>query len=391
MSPVLDATVPPPDLTDAQESLFSLGSMTECGPAWGPAGPPGGLAMFGNMRPCGSPPAADARPTAGPPLVFTGLGPPESPVRHNPDSSEIEVVPGWPDLVHTFRHAGWADRRARRYAALVASGASPSALYAFAKCGSSFWMLRSKEDRQTFKAVPDCCHSRWCDPCTNARASIIRANMLERCAEGHRRHLTLTLKANAAELGDQIDRLYKAFRTLRSRPWWKDRVTGGAACFELTYNPETGFYHPHLHCILEGRYIGKETISRDWLTITGDSWNTRIDYIRDRAKAVGYVIKYVTKPISKTVSATPELLTDVMRALAHRRLLLTFGTWNKYRLTSDPTEKAWDLFCHAWELLLSRHDAWGEKAQVLKAWNARDDASEPFTVLFEHPPPEEGD
>lgn len=270
----------------------------------------------------------------------------ESPACRQTASATERTVDCRPTLTDNFRHSGWRHNRERTYAAMLRVDFSHARLAAFAGCGSGLWVLRHKEDLQRFRVVADHCHDRFCVPCCGQRQAIIRRNLDHYLPNRPHRFLTLTLRHQDEPLDYLLTRLYKCFKKLRGRRFWKDRVRGGAAFLEITYNAETHGWHPHLHCMLDGLYLDLGILRKLWLAITGDSHQVKINLIRTRREVVSYVTKYATKPVPPSVVQSDGALDEALKALRHRRTILTFGTWRNWKLTDDPQELDWTSYGH---------------------------------------------
>lgn len=137
------------------------------------------------------------------------------------------------------------------------------------------------------------------------------------------RFLTLTLLHTNAPLYTQIDKLYADFRSLRKDTQFKKLCVGGVWFFQIKLSKDSQQWHPHLHCILAGKWISHEWLSKKWHKITRSSKIVDIRMVRDPEKAANEVAKY---------SATPAQLKDldgdgrleVFDAMHGRRMC---GTW----------------------------------------------------------------
>lgn len=248
------------------------------------------------------------------------------------------------ELVESFRHSGWKADRARILDAFYDARVSCSRTVAFCACGSGHWVMRSKAEPERFKVIPNHCHDRMCVPCGGARQAVIRRNLDRLLTDVPHRFLTLTIRHADEPLAVLLTRLYRAFRLLRNRRLWKDRVRGGVAFLELTYNDDTGSWNPHLHCMLEGLYIPLPDLSALWLCCTGDSHNVKIKLIRNKPYVIGYVTKYATKPLPASVVSNEMALVEAIEALAKRRTVISFGRWKNWKLLDDPGDEGWELF-----------------------------------------------
>jgi len=211
------------------------------------------------------------------------------------------------------------------------------------------------------------CHDRFCLPCAQARSRTVAANLHAALQNGNFRLLTLTLHSTTEPLADLIKKLYVSFRKLRRLPWWTDRVTGGAAFLEVKWNDDKQRWHPHLHCILDGRYLSPGELVAHWWNITGDSYIVDIRAIRDKDEATRYVSKYASKPMRNSFINRPDRLDEAIVALHGRRLILTFGTWSKLRLTEATHTTTWYPIAPLTEIITAAANGSIKATQILDA------------------------
>jgi hypothetical protein len=230
-----------------------------------------------------------------------------------------------------FRHSGWAPRRSKIFSAMKRVHESINNTYRFCNCGASLFVEQSG-DGQDFRLRSNTCGSRWCTPCMNERATVLRDNLAILCSGKLVRFVTLTLRHSPTSLKSQIDRLYRSFRELRRREFWKSNVTGGAAFLELKLSSKSGLWHPHLHMLVETKWLEQRELSRSWHEVTGDSTIVDVRPIGAGDDVQRYVTKYVTKPASAEVFAVPDKLDEMMVTLRGRRLCTTFGKWRGEKL-----------------------------------------------------------
>ncbi|MCK4958961.1 MAG: protein rep, partial [Planctomycetes bacterium] len=323
------------------------------------------------------------------PPVSSQLDPVETPVRYDPCSPTVGAIDPQSGLVDTFRHTGWAARRAAIHAALWDAGCRLSRRLRFQRCGADRWILRNRQDPTIFKVVTAKCHDRFCSPCVVDRQAVIRRNLQTRLAEGTFRFLTLTLRHHHEPLKPLFNRLHTAFRKLRQTSHWKDRVSGGVAIYELTYDPAANGWHPHLHCILQGRYMDVVLLRRTWLAITGDSTGVDISLIRSKHGAIDYVCKYSTKAMPPGIFRDPNALAEAIETLSKRRLVLCFGAWRNFRLLVDPDERSWEAFDSIESLRLRRSAGSEIASRVLAMLPTADAHTAEFIVDLDHLPPPE--
>lgn len=292
-------------------------------------------------------------------------------------------------LSHNWHHTGWARTRDRVYRALIAARVRPSRISAFATCRSSAWLMRSTTDPDRYRWVLDCCHDRFCVPCAKARSLLIADNLRQHLRDVPHRFITLTLRTTDEPLATTIDNLLRHFQVLRRRRFWRKRVRGGTAFLETKYNAEAERWHTHLHVIAEGSYIPQHELADEWLSITGDSYIVDIRLARDSAKTIDYISKYATKTLDTTTTHRPERLQEAITALAGRKLLYSFGTWARWKLTATPDSDDWTLVEHYNYFLLGFCEDTRLAEAALAAYRdwTEGDASPEFRLPRPPPPP----
>ena len=240
----------------------------------------------------------------------------------------------------TFRHSGWKRLRASIFQALIDCHASATRMECFACCGSGARILYNPQTKE-LRVQANLCHDRFCIPCGTSRARIIAASLAAGCKGKCVRFATLTLKHSRASLPAQIDRLYDSFRRLRQRKSWRATVTGGAAFLELKIGKDR-LWHPHLHCLVETKWLDQKTLAHEWYEVTGDSFIVDVRPIRSEKELVNYVAKYASKPMEATTLRDHSRLCELIPALRSRRLCLAFGTWKRIVLEPECTDAdAW--------------------------------------------------
>lgn len=266
-----------------------------------------------------------------------------------------------------FWHSGWSATRARLAEALERCHESPRRVEAFQQCGADTWVMRHKEtgDRRLASSR---CHDRFCLVCQRARSRLLQGNVRKALTARDYLHVVLTIRHTDHPLAHQIDRIYRWFRRLRAKPVWRNYVNGGAAFLEVTRNGDTQRWHPHLHVIVQARYVPVKDydgfrrrrpvklpgLISTWSAVTGGSTNVRVDRITDKDAAAAEVAKYVTKPLHGSLFCDTDALDEFILALKGRRLCLTFGSWYKIRLAErspdfDPLE--WVPECRLVDLM----------------------------------------
>jgi hypothetical protein len=271
-------------------------------------------------------------------------------------------------ICNNFRHSGWQKFRRRVAVAMNHVYGPQAALHRFCQCGASMWILRNRDNPTEYKAVPDNCKSRWCIPCYGARTARLRARLAAGLPNGPVRMVTLTLKASESSLQECLNRLYDSFRKLRGRPFWKSRTLGGVAFLEFKRGGTSGLWHPHLHCLVQGRFLPQSELAQEWLCVTGDSHVVDVRLVRAREQVMHYVTKYCSKSNGISEESTDDDLIEIIRTLKGRRTVVPFGTWRTLRLLHTGGDEDWELVGHLQELEVkaSQEDTYAES--VLTAY-----------------------
>ncbi len=124
-------------------------------------------------------------------------------------------------------------------------------------------------DRVPAVYLPVCCQSRYCGHCarTKRERSRARAERVVAKFESRIRMLTLTIRSEAT-LERGMRQLRASLTKLRRRKWWRDNVTGGLQCLEVTIAP-AGF-HPHAHILVDAlRFLPQPRIVDEWMSVNG--------------------------------------------------------------------------------------------------------------------------
>jgi len=248
---------------------------------------------------------------------------------------EYFVAPADPDETW-FRHHNWEARRQLVRKQLVNVNTSEFALNRYDECGGEC-LVEWSDTEQRYRLRANYCHCRHCAPCARAKATTLSKNLRERLEQQPKgndryRFITLTLKHRSGmPLRAMIDKLYKCFATLRKTKLWKNSQRGGCTIFENKWSAESGF-HPHLHITAEGDWMRQESLSKEWLEITGDSFKVDIRSLKDAKDTAFYVSKYVTKGINDEVWLNTGAASEWICASKGLRICATYGTWRGFAL-----------------------------------------------------------
>lgn len=190
-------------------------------------------------------------------------------------------------------------------------------------CRQFAWFARNIETNRVH-VVSNSCRLRWCPICSKGRTGYIIQSLTPWMkSKKVTRFLTLTMKHSQDDLGTQITRLYSHFRALRKHRWFKKHVSGGVWFFQVKLSAKRDEWHPHLHCIVSGKYIPKMELSRLWEQITTDSKIVDVKLVRDPNDTASYVARYSARP-AQLRRYPLDLRMEIYSAMHGRRLC---GTW----------------------------------------------------------------
>lgn len=283
-----------------------------------------------------------------------------------------------------FRHSGWATQRYAVWRALNRVGTPRARLQAFQECGAAPQVYVDRDDPTNVRISGSYCKSRFCVPCASARARTIRANLVGAFPQGVLRFVTLTLNTKNRPLHDELKRLIASFRKLRASGVMHGCFRRGASFIEVKWSRRAKQWHPHIHILVQGRYIPQKVLSDTWLKITGDSRIVDVRMVRNSRIAERYITKYVTKGIDHTVWTEPRLLDEAILALKGRRLCTTFGDLRGLKLTENPSDVAWEHLFPLATLLNASHA--GNRHAALAIAGAQGDFQHPEEPLVRPPP-----
>lgn len=186
-------------------------------------------------------------------------------------------------------------------------------------------------------AFNGCCRQRWCAFCWSVRASELRARLVRIVnAWGHGNAWFVTLtEPNVA--GDKLRETMRAM-TKRLRACVLAVRRAGVAVElvrrnEVTFNPETRDYHPHLHLLVRGQ-VAAQMLRGEWLNRTPRASSLAQDCQRaDPRRLLRELTKYVAKPMAtgrpdgttKREYWPAYAVATIYRALARLRLFAVLG------------------------------------------------------------------
>lgn len=236
------------------------------------------------------------------------------------------------------------------------------------ECRKFAWFARNVETNYVH-VVSNSCRLRWCPLCSSGRTGYIIQNLTPWMKKIKvPRFMTLTMKHSAESLSEQIRVLYSHFRTLRKHKWFKKYVCGGVWFFQVSLSKRSDEWHPHLHCVLQGKYIPKGELSKRWEQITNGSKIVDLKLVRDPNETAKYVARYSARP-AQLMNYPLELRVEIFVAMHRRRLAGTWGTARGVSLsppTSVESEKYVKVGTWATVTYMEKEDEAAK--QILDAW-----------------------
>lgn len=231
---------------------------------------------------------------------------------------------------------------------------SPKRLQDLADCASQLEYLQDAEgNKKLYKTY--FCRVRLCPMCQWRRSLKLFSQVskitdyINQQQNNQVRYLFITLtqkNCNGSELVQEINKINKSFsllidKTKRVQPAskFKKMLLGYIKSTEVTYNPKTKTYHPHLHCIfaVQEEYFNKANYinKNSWRAIWADL--LKVDYLPQinvqaikptrQQKAVAELAKYPAKvssilnlPQAQAVQVVMDLTT-----LCYKRRFVAFG------------------------------------------------------------------
>ena len=181
-------------------------------------------------------------------------------------------------------------------------------------CGD-FLGFSPSSDTGEFKLVSaNFCRERLCPTCQKRRSLKMYANVLKvvEYLKTNVRFLHLVLTVPNCEGGEiltkTVKEMFKSFGKFYNYKDVKNAFKGCLRCLEITYNSDTGMFHPHLHCLVavnksyfNSRYYLKyDTLKSLWAKACNSDkpYQISVGAIKgDIAKGVAEVCKYCVKPL----------------------------------------------------------------------------------------------
>jgi len=153
----------------------------------------------------------------------------------------------------------------------------------------------------------------------------------------HPKLVTLTQRAWKAPPKEGIKRIRIAFNKLRRTKLFKS-VRGGAYVIEVI--PKSGYWHIHMHVLLDAPYIAYQRLFSEWRQILGE----KAPQVDVRSASDKRAREYLAKDASKNIVfyVQPEKVVEWYEATKGLRLFATFGTWYNVKIEAQLEFRAWE-------------------------------------------------
>ena len=244
-----------------------------------------------------------------------------------------------------------------------------------AQCSETAW-IETECENGSYRLCSIRCSHRMCPRCGSLWQSRQRSRLKSYCqsVDQPMRLVTLTMRSTTAPLADQLSSLWNSFRRLRQQHLWKARIAGGIAVVEITINPDTGLWHPHIHALTWGDYIPQARLSKAWNKASRGSPIVDIRRVYSAQQAANYLTKYLTKSFASDCrSWSDPQLKDFILGLQGSHLLMAFG--RRVTVTKATGRGAdspeWIAVCHLASLLdeFILRDPWAKAVVAKLRWS----------------------
>jgi len=185
--------------------------------------------------------------------------------------------------------------------------------------------LYKSEDTGQYILAQKTCKHRLCPRCGLARSRRLCADAtVITSAMDAPKFVTLTIVSSKDPLEERLKHLRDSFARLRRSKLWKRHFKKGISVVEITHNPKTDLFHPHLHLIVDGTYTEQAKLAEAWHVATGDSRIVHIRAIPVKTDAIRYIAKYAAK--TGDFNAVPDhRVNEWLDAVASLRTHALFG------------------------------------------------------------------
>ena len=218
----------------------------------------------------------------------------------------------------------------------------------FDECGTGVWATHEGEQVLAFETDAPVrrvmtCNHRNCPTCARKRSARIREALEPHVADvAHGGQftakpalLTLTIDDTPGEsLTSATTRILGAWKKVRRRKGWKDRVRGGFYALEVTRNQRRGSWHVHLHAVIDVDWLGQAEALQMWRGALGAGERAGGVNIQRVRNGIAEATKYLTKGVEASRLPLAERV-ELLTWMHGRRMISTFGHLYGLQLADD--------------------------------------------------------
>jgi len=193
---------------------------------------------------------------------------------------------------------------------------------------------------QTFQEIDvvNSCGNRSCPICSKVRSQRLFSlySPLFAVIEPSKLSLLTLTFPNTNTLSEGLFVLKNAVSHLRHQKLFKDKVKGGLASIEVTYNQG---WHVHVHMLLYSDFLIRKKLIKSWFKLTGGYIVDVRQVKTEPLQALNYILKYVQKGL-KFRGVPPEQVDDfyyIYNATMYRfRSFFSFGCFYGVKKEKSP-------------------------------------------------------
>lgn len=216
--------------------------------------------------------------------------------------------------------------------AMARCGCAVPRIQRYLDCGSRLDLFRMSDSSRC--VIRGCrCMDRFCSTCRARLGKAIAVRMRRYSDQCKHRicFLTLTqLPEEGEDLSACLARHRAAFARLRMTELWKRGIHGAMGVYEVTRNDREGWWHVHLHLIVDASYLGFDNVVREWRAARrydGPGSGVDLSVPKWPEKVVQYLAKYLSQGISPEQVDDEELVVDLIAGFGGRKLVNFYGAW----------------------------------------------------------------
>lgn len=235
-------------------------------------------------------------------------------------------------------------------------------------CRSNAWFSRHDATGE-IRVISNACHLRWCPVCAESRKNYIGHSVAEWLKDlKYPKLMTLTMKHRDTSLFIQVLDLYRHFLQLRKLKDFRDIVTGGIWFFQIKLSKNDRLWHPHIHCVVSGKYMPRALLRRMWVQVTTDSTIIDIRSVKDPTGCALEVARYAAKP-GPLKELDLNHAVELVQVMHGRKLCGTWGTGRAVSLRPPKCldKDAWSSV-GSWGMVMANRKTNVACNQIFNSW-----------------------